>query len=67
MGSTWTKKCRTNGYTESGAEEKLGPRDRRLDWILIETETGASDAETRGKAIQEQASSRTKRSRKDKE
>lgn len=66
--STWTKKLgsRTNGYTESaetGTEENLGLRDRRLDWIVTEIGTGASDAETGGKEIQEQASSRTKRSR----
>ncbi|PKU29279.1 potassium voltage-gated channel subfamily kqt member 1-like isoform x3 [Limosa lapponica baueri] len=58
-------RSRTIGYTEAGGtgtEENLGPRDRRLDWIVIEIETGASDAETGEKVIQEQASSRAKRS-----
>lgn len=52
----------TLSLAKQGQEENLGRRDRRVDWI----ETGASDAETgntRTRKIQEQTSSRTKRSR----
>lgn len=58
----WTKwESRTNGHIGSGETDSGEPgAERRLDWIV--TEIGASDAEIGVEAIQEQASSRTKRS-----